>query len=310
MAVYDISEPAEPRQIGFMPIEGGGIHRIWYTGGRWAYASALLDGFTDYIFITHRHGRPDEAASRRALVDPRHEPGGGRDARLGADAALRPAPSDRQRRHRLLRLARRRHGRCSTSPTAASPKLIVHRNWSPPFGGGTHNCLPLPDRDLLVRARRGGARQLRGRPQADLAVRHPRAVEPDQHLDLPDAVGGGLREQGRPFRPAQRLREPPGRLRQLGDSSSRPTRTPACASSTSATSTGRSRSAPSCRRRPPRLVDHRPNRPRVIQSCDVFVDKAGARSTPTTTMAASTSSSTRDSGDPGMIDVRSEGRGS
>ena len=35
-----------------MPVEGGGIHRIWYTGGRWAYVSALLDGFTDYIFIT------------------------------------------------------------------------------------------------------------------------------------------------------------------------------------------------------------------------------------------------------------------
>src|SRR3954451_925499 len=52
MAVYDISEPAKPRQIGFMPVEGGGIHRIWYTGGRWAYASALIDGFTDYIFIT------------------------------------------------------------------------------------------------------------------------------------------------------------------------------------------------------------------------------------------------------------------
>ena len=35
-----------------MQVEGGGIHRLWYTGGRWAYASALLDGFTDYIFIT------------------------------------------------------------------------------------------------------------------------------------------------------------------------------------------------------------------------------------------------------------------
>ena len=35
-----------------MPVEGGGIHRIWYTGGRWAYVSALLDGFTDYIFMT------------------------------------------------------------------------------------------------------------------------------------------------------------------------------------------------------------------------------------------------------------------
>ncbi len=28
-----------------------------------------------------------------------------------------------------------------------TPKLITHRNWSPPFGGGTHNCLPLPDRN-------------------------------------------------------------------------------------------------------------------------------------------------------------------
>ncbi len=52
MAVYDISRPEAPRQIGFMPVEGTGLHRIWYTGGRWAYASALLDGFTDYILIT------------------------------------------------------------------------------------------------------------------------------------------------------------------------------------------------------------------------------------------------------------------
>ena len=52
MSVYDISNPATPREIAFMPVEGGGIHRIWYTGGRWAYASVLLDGFTDYIFMT------------------------------------------------------------------------------------------------------------------------------------------------------------------------------------------------------------------------------------------------------------------
>lgn len=32
----------------------------------------------------------------------------------------------------------------------ANPSLIVHRNWSPPFGGGTHSPLPLPGRDLLV----------------------------------------------------------------------------------------------------------------------------------------------------------------
>ncbi len=52
LAVFDISKGDEPRQIGFMPVEGGGVHRAWYTGGRWAYVSALLDGFTDYIFLT------------------------------------------------------------------------------------------------------------------------------------------------------------------------------------------------------------------------------------------------------------------
>src|ERR1700750_832856 len=32
----------------------------------------------------------------------------------------------------------------------SAPKLITPRKSSPPFGGGTHNCLPLPDRDLLI----------------------------------------------------------------------------------------------------------------------------------------------------------------
>ena len=52
MTVYNIANPAEPKEIAFMPVDGGGIHRLWYTGGDWAYASVLLDGFTDYIFMT------------------------------------------------------------------------------------------------------------------------------------------------------------------------------------------------------------------------------------------------------------------
>jgi hypothetical protein len=58
MAVFDISRPSEPRQIGFMPVGGTGLHRIWYVGGRWAYASALLDGLSDYILITIDMGDP------------------------------------------------------------------------------------------------------------------------------------------------------------------------------------------------------------------------------------------------------------
>src|ERR1700744_4794645 len=51
MRVYDISDPANPRSIGFMEVEGLGLHRIWWVGGRYAYASALLDGFIDHVLI-------------------------------------------------------------------------------------------------------------------------------------------------------------------------------------------------------------------------------------------------------------------
>ena len=51
MRIFDIKDRANPREIGFMELEGLGVHRIWYTGGDWAYISALPPGFSDDIFI-------------------------------------------------------------------------------------------------------------------------------------------------------------------------------------------------------------------------------------------------------------------
>ena len=67
MAVYDLADPAAPREIGFLPVDGFGLHRIWWVGGRWAYASALLRGFSDYILVTidmADPARPQLPASR------------------------------------------------------------------------------------------------------------------------------------------------------------------------------------------------------------------------------------------------------
>ena len=36
MRVFNIADRANPREIAFMPLEGLGVHRIWYVGGRWA----------------------------------------------------------------------------------------------------------------------------------------------------------------------------------------------------------------------------------------------------------------------------------
>jgi len=149
LAVYNVSKPEAPRQIGFMPVDGGGIHRAWYTGGRWAYASALIDGFTDYIFITID------------MADPTKPREAGRYWLPGMNQAAGETPSwpstSRYGLHHAIIDGDTAYGAWRDAGLVmidvkdrANPKLIVHRNWSPPFGGGTHNCLPLPDRNLLV----------------------------------------------------------------------------------------------------------------------------------------------------------------
>src|SRR4029453_8677031 len=55
---FDISRGDRPREIGFLPVEGIGPHRIWYTGGRYAYASIHFAEFTDHIFAVIDVGDP------------------------------------------------------------------------------------------------------------------------------------------------------------------------------------------------------------------------------------------------------------
>jgi hypothetical protein len=150
MSVWDLANPEEPRQIGFMPVEGVGLHRIWYVGGRWAYASALLDGFSDYIMITID------------MADPAKPVEAGRFWLPGMNIAAGETPNwpmeyGRYGLHHPIvhgdtAYCSWRDGCLAVVDVAdrTKPKLITHKYWAPPYGGGTHNALPLPDRDLLV----------------------------------------------------------------------------------------------------------------------------------------------------------------
>ena len=96
MAVYDISTPGDPRQIGFMPVEGTGLHRLCWTGGRWAYGSALLDGFTDYIMIVIDLADPTKPQLAGKYWLPGMNAAAGEVAELAdEERPLRPASSDR-----------------------------------------------------------------------------------------------------------------------------------------------------------------------------------------------------------------------
>lgn len=273
MAVYDIKNPAEPRQIGFLPIDGGGVHRIWYTGGRWAYVSALLDGYTDYIFLTVD------------MSDPTNPREAGRYWLPGMHTAGGETPSWEPTRrfglhHPIISgdtayAAWRDAGMVILDVTdRAAPELIVHRNWSPPFGGGTHNCLPLPDRDLLVVLDEAVLDH-----QED-GVKHIWVMDirvPENPISIstfPQPAEADYVAKGGHFGPHNLYENRPEGL----VSSSLIFTTYQNAGVRVFDITDPYRPVETGVWVPPepaKLMDHRPNRKKVIQSCDVFVDKQG-----------------------------------
>jgi hypothetical protein len=273
LAVYDISTPETPRRIGFMPVEGGGIHRIWYTGGRWAYVSALLDGFTDYIFMTVD------------MADPAHPREAGRWWIPGMNQAAGETPSwlptSRYGLHHAIvngdiAYAAWRDAGMVVIDVAdrTRPTLIAHRNWAPPFGGGTHNCLPLPDRDLLIVLDEAVLDHQEDGLKLTWVFDNRLPANPVSIATFPTPAEADYIAKGGHFGPHNIHENRPGsfvssrlifatyqnagvRVFDIGDQY-RPVEVGALVPPA-----------------PTRMMDHRPNRSRVIQSADVFVDAAG-----------------------------------
>src|SRR5205814_6355261 len=51
LVVYDVSWPLAPRRLGRFELGGEGVHRIVWTGGRYAHMSATPPGFADRIWL-------------------------------------------------------------------------------------------------------------------------------------------------------------------------------------------------------------------------------------------------------------------
>jgi len=273
LSVYDIANPARPRQIGFMPIAGGGIHRIWYTGGRWAYVSALLDGFTDYIFMIVDMAEPSQPKEAGRFWLP------GMNTAAGETPSW--APTRRNGLHHAIV-----HGDTAYAAwrdaglvildvaDRSAPKLITHRNWSPPYGGGTHNCLPLPERDLLIVADEAVLDNCEDGIKYIWMFDIRAPSNPVSISTFPTPREADYCKKGAHFGPHNIYENRPDgmvssdtifatyqnagiRVFDIRDAH-RPTEIAAFVPPP-----------------PRRLVDHRPNRPLVIQSCDVWVSAEG-----------------------------------
>ncbi len=149
LRVYDLTRPDAPREIAFMPIGGLGPHRIWYVGGRYAYVSIHFPGFSDHVLAIVDMAEP----TRPQLAGKYWLPGMWTES---GEAPTWPKGKRYALHHALvagkIAYSAWRDGGLAVLDVAdpTRPTLLCHRNWDPPFGGGTHSPLPLPDRNLLV----------------------------------------------------------------------------------------------------------------------------------------------------------------
>ncbi len=147
LRIYDISKPAEPREIAFLDMPGIGINRLWYSGGRYAYVAAHLDGFTDHILVVVDVQDP----AKPAIAGRWWLPG------MWREGGEVPTWKNRVALHHMivagtLGYAAWRDGGFTILDLAdpTKPKLLSHVNTAPPYPGGTHTPLPLPGRGLAV----------------------------------------------------------------------------------------------------------------------------------------------------------------
>lgn len=273
MTVYELSDPRTPRRIGSLSIDGFGLHRIWYVGGRWAYASALLRGFSDYVLVTIDMADP----ARPRVVGTSWLPGM---HLAGGERPLWPAQHRYGLHHAIvagdLAYGCWRDGGLTVHDVSdpTQPTLLVHRNWCPPFGGGTHTALPLPGRNLLVVADEGIADHCADQVKYTWVfdVRVP--VNPVSISTFPTPAEVDYCAKGGHFGPHNLHENRPGSF--VSEQLIFATYQNAGIRAFDLTDPFAPREVASyVPSAPTRMFDTRPGRPRVIQSCDVFVDVEG-----------------------------------
>jgi hypothetical protein len=147
MIVYDISDPFAPQRIGYFDSGGEGVHRIVWTGGGYAYVSAVPEGFDDRIFVIIDMTNPEKPVEAGRWWWPGMWRGGGE--------TLDQPPGERYAAHHALLdgdIAYLGHGDVGMVVLDLSdvtrPVHLATLPWSP--GGDTHTCMPLPARRLVI----------------------------------------------------------------------------------------------------------------------------------------------------------------
>jgi hypothetical protein len=155
-----------------------------------------------------------------------------------------------------------------------APELIAHRNWSPPFGGGTHTAVPLPARDLLVVADEATADNLEDGLKHVWVFTIAEPANPVGIATFPTPSEQDYAHKGGHFGPHNLHENRPGSF--VSDTLMFATYQNAGLRAVDIADPFRPKEVGALVPGPPAaLVDQRPGRPRVIQTADVHVRPDG-----------------------------------
>jgi hypothetical protein len=151
VVVYDVRVAHAPRRIGFLRVEGFGVHRIWWTGGRYAYASARgRPGIHGASLITVDLADPEQPRlhAEWSFPEQRHE---------GPDPGIRAPVRYPSCHHAIIRGDRAYAGWFDAGVVILAVddgrlSLVSQVDWTDRAGGHpyTHTALPLGDRGLVI----------------------------------------------------------------------------------------------------------------------------------------------------------------
>ena len=161
VTIFDVSDPANPKELSYFKVDGSGTHRNFYDGGRYLYLSAGLHGW--------KGSRPGSARFGNILLivdvsDPKNPKEAGRWWVKGQapDEEINWSPKEEPFNYLhgpVYTIGNRGYASWGhagfilldmTDPT--KPKQMSRLDFSPPFTGGipVHTAFPLLSRRLVV----------------------------------------------------------------------------------------------------------------------------------------------------------------
>lgn len=149
LKVFDVSQPQDPKEIGFLPMTGKGVHRTIFWEEPYAFVSGSEEGWREQFFMVVDLSDP----SRPKEVSRWWLPG---QWEAGGEPNMAPAGRRHWFHHALVRNDRAYCGWWDAGlvildvEDLENPKFVSRLDFGLDVSSGTHTALPLPGRDVVI----------------------------------------------------------------------------------------------------------------------------------------------------------------